>query len=310
MIVDIRDPGTPVVLSQTLTPRGRDDGDGLGHRGLRRGQHVGLQVYDVTNPASPALVGNFPSSLAGDVVVSGTEAFLADGYQGLKIVRVSKTAAPALFGSYDTPGSSISLVISGNEAYVADMIGGFQIIDIHDRADPALLGSLPTAGVAQDVAVSGSYAYVAEFQHGLGRSTSASRGRPARSGCSTLREMATRWRCRGTRAYLADGSAGLRIIDVGTAGPAGSVRIPGRRGVAVSGNVAYVANGSHGLLILDVHDPKTPTLLATVSATTSGRWRIGVSGLRGRYSGLVIIDEPATAPVVLSQTPTPGTRCR
>jgi hypothetical protein len=69
---------------------------------------VGLRliVLDVSKPATPIEVGSttpFPY-FVGDVVVSGTRAYVADGYGGLRVVDISNPAGPTELGAWDSPG--------------------------------------------------------------------------------------------------------------------------------------------------------------------------------------------------------------
>jgi hypothetical protein len=49
-----------------------------------------------------------------DVAVSGSYAYVADGYGGLRIINVSNPSNPTEVGFYDTPGVCLcSVVVSG-----------------------------------------------------------------------------------------------------------------------------------------------------------------------------------------------------
>ena len=64
----------------------------------------GLQIIDVSNPASPTLVGSVDTpGEAQDVVITGDRAYVADGLGGLQIVNVSAPNHPAIIGSVATP---------------------------------------------------------------------------------------------------------------------------------------------------------------------------------------------------------------
>jgi len=121
---------------------------------------AGLQIFDISNKASPSLVGTYNS--AGDargVVVSGNYAYVADSATGLLVVDISNKASPTLAGSYDT-GTAYRVEISGNYAYVAD-IAGLVVVDISTPTSPSLAGSLAT-GTALDIELSGNYVYLAD----------------------------------------------------------------------------------------------------------------------------------------------------
>jgi hypothetical protein len=114
----------------------------------------GLTVYDVSDPANPAKVGELllPEEASG-VAVSGSVAYVADGESGLQIIDVTDPSAPSRLGSYDTPGYAWDVALFGNVAYVADEASGLQIIDVSDPTAPSLIGSVATRRPALDVAV-------------------------------------------------------------------------------------------------------------------------------------------------------------
>src|SRR4051794_40345987 len=61
----------------------------------------GLQVIDVSNPASPQRVGGYDTSgTAYGVTVSGNCAYVADFDSGLRVIDVSDPAHPQQVGSY------------------------------------------------------------------------------------------------------------------------------------------------------------------------------------------------------------------
>jgi len=102
--------------------------------------YSGLQIIDVSNPASPFRMGAYdtPGEAFG-VAISGSYAYVADGDSGLQIIDVSNPASPIRKGAYNTPGNAWNVAISDNYAYVADSAaGGLQIIDVSKPASPFL----------------------------------------------------------------------------------------------------------------------------------------------------------------------------
>ena len=88
---------------------------------LRRGGATGLQVVNVSDRRSPAIVGSLDTpGNANDVRIVGNRAYIADGSAGLQIIDVSSPTNPALIGSVDTPGEAQDVIVSGSRAYVAD----------------------------------------------------------------------------------------------------------------------------------------------------------------------------------------------
>jgi hypothetical protein len=111
------------------------------------------------------------------VQVVNSTAYVADDDEGLQIVDVSDPAAPALLGSYDTPGDARGVQVVNSTAYVADDDEGLQIVDVSDPAAPALLGAYDTPGDARGVQVVDDLVYVADLSGGL-QILRVSRGAP------------------------------------------------------------------------------------------------------------------------------------
>jgi len=93
---------------------------------------AGLQVIDITDPASPQLVGGVdtPYDAAG-VAISGSHAYVADVEAGLQVIDITDPASPQLVGGVDTPGRAYGVAISGSHAYVADGSAGLQVAPLH-----------------------------------------------------------------------------------------------------------------------------------------------------------------------------------
>jgi hypothetical protein len=80
----------------------------------------GLEVIDITNPSSPAIVGRVdtPGHPSG-VTVSGGYAYVADD-AFLQVIDITNPANPTIVGSVGTPGHASGVDVSGGYAYVAD----------------------------------------------------------------------------------------------------------------------------------------------------------------------------------------------
>jgi hypothetical protein len=198
--------------------------------------YSGFKIYDVSNSASPFLMGaydpDFNKSYPG-LSVNGNYAYAGYYYEdnnngGVDIIDISDPASPTRVSGFDLaiPNSpSLGIYIKGNYAYLANCFAGLQIVNISNPNNPFYVGGYETPGCAFRVYVSGDFAYVA------------------------------------------DGNSELQIINV--ANPASPVlagnyvALGSVNDVWVSGNYAYVANGPEGLQILNVIDPANPILLAT-----------------------------------------------
>ncbi len=110
---------------------------------------AGLQILDLTDPATPEPVGEFPGLVnAWDVEVRGDRAYVADGLGGLAILDVSDPAAPILLGTAPTPGAAVDVVLDSDVAAVACGSAGVVLIDVSDPAAPVTLATHDTSGLA------------------------------------------------------------------------------------------------------------------------------------------------------------------
>ncbi len=124
----------------------------------------GLQIVNVTNPASAYKVGSgyaTPGS-AADVHVAGSYAYVADTGGGLQIVDVADPGDPRFFASGNA-ASSEAVHVSGNHVFVADGHPGIKIFNVGDPENPSAPGTPASydPGYAHDVYVSGDYAFIA-----------------------------------------------------------------------------------------------------------------------------------------------------
>ncbi|MBK6766788.1 MAG: T9SS type A sorting domain-containing protein [bacterium] len=139
------------------------------------GAHWGseLQILNISNPASPVLVGSYElpnGAQAKDIALSGNNAYLAATESGLVVIDVSNPSSPQLIGSFDTPDYSFSVTVSGTTAFLADLSqsmtsSAIRAINISNPASPQLLGSFPAN--ATGLEVSGNYAYASDIKEGV-----------------------------------------------------------------------------------------------------------------------------------------------
>jgi hypothetical protein len=85
-------------------------------------------VVDVSEPASPIEVGfvDTPGHARG-VAVSGGYAYVADRFDGLRVIDVIDPSSPVEVGHDDTPGEAQAVSVAGEYVYVADGRAGMEI---------------------------------------------------------------------------------------------------------------------------------------------------------------------------------------
>ena len=232
---------------------------------------------------NPLAITNNGASASG-VAVSGRYAYLANGYDGLRVYDLADPAHPVNVGhDTDFAWGPTAVVVSGSRAYAAG--DKLYCVDISSPANPVTVGSSTGSYYGAGVAVSGNTAYVAADTDGLFTYSVANPTNPISLGHIDNGGSAQGVAVSGNFAYLANDTDGLRIYNV--ANPAAPVHIariynnPTRvRGVAVSGNLAYLANDSDGLRIYNVANPTNPV---SVSQTFDAGYAYGVT-VSGNYA--------------------------
>jgi hypothetical protein len=125
-----------------------------------------LVILNISNKTNPKPLGfvSLPA-IAIKIYISGSYAYVADDYSGLRIINISNPSNPKEVGYYDTSGEAYHVYVSGSYAYVADYLDGLQIIKISDPKRPKRVGNYLTHGWAVEVYVSNNY--VADIREGL-----------------------------------------------------------------------------------------------------------------------------------------------
>lgn len=164
ILVDIASPTSPVILSSI---------DGPCHGVRAEGSYAyiasgsqGLRVYDVSNPATPQLVGGWYDSQsdARRLCLSNGIVYLMDAvsHNRVAILDVSAPATPQLIRTIALPGSAAELTVAGRFAYVANANTGLTVIDIATPASAEIVGTVATENAAMGVCTDSDNLYVAE----------------------------------------------------------------------------------------------------------------------------------------------------
>ncbi|MBI2953480.1 MAG: hypothetical protein HYY30_04140, partial [Chloroflexi bacterium] len=82
----------------------------------------GLLVIDTSAPTTPTEIGNYATSWALGVAVSGNYVYVTDYYDGLHVVSVTDLANPVRVAYYTTRANQIA--ISGFYIYISTVVGG------------------------------------------------------------------------------------------------------------------------------------------------------------------------------------------
>ena len=274
----------------------------------------GLQIFDITNPTTPAFRKTYVTAgYAEDVVVSGDLAYVAVSGAGLEIVDVGGTT-PSRVGLCDTPGSAYGLTVSGDWVYTAEYPNWVQVIDARNPSNPAWVDSCATPDVAYSLVVEGGYAYVAARTAGLEVIRVAEQTPPLLVNDFNFPGEGLDIVVSGENAFVAAGNGGLRIVNVTSPDnlqARGSYTKAYANGVAVDGDYAYVADEiNHRLWVIDVSDVNSPDSVGCLQLTTNPQ-AVAVSGNYAYVAvdaaglSVVNISNPASPSLVTTYN-TPG----
>lgn len=137
-VLDVSDPAQPDVVGDWAQPTLADDlalADGY----LYAAAGNGLYIADISSPALPIQITNYPLSVQS-VAVAGDYAYLGAG--GLRVLDVTDPGGPMEAGFYETPGGSRDVAVAGPLVYVAAGEGGLVILWFA----PPTVASIPAAG--------------------------------------------------------------------------------------------------------------------------------------------------------------------
>ncbi len=297
IVVDRSDASQPQVVGYlTLTePRDlvvwTDPIDGFARRAYVADGVEGLVVVDLSDPVLPTIVARRTVSDPRDVALVGDSLFVASGSDGLVAFDLANPTAPVRVGSAPAADPR-GLAVHGIHLLVADGDAGLRIFDVRDPALPvevALLdlnGADPAPNQARSVALFPHYSD------------------PPASGLKPFR----------MEAYVADGSAGVRIVDLGDPQlPVVIQTIPTTDAWAVFPKFHYdpgdettpsleheylfIADGAGGLRLAEINDPLDPTLLLAVSFGSPVRDVLAMNAFEPPLNKLYVYAAAASAGV-------------
>lgn len=121
-----------------------------------------LQVIDVSDPDSPAFVGNLEGlDDPWSVSVHGDYAYVADSYNGLVVIDISDPTQPVQEGSVQTGGEAFSVAATDRYVFLADTSSGLVVVDAINPSTPTIVGTYNTGEPAYGVTVVGDLIYLA-----------------------------------------------------------------------------------------------------------------------------------------------------
>jgi hypothetical protein len=125
----------------------------------------GIRIYDLTDPAAPALAGSLDEGFtdAFAVAAQGGTAWVADGAGGLKVVDVSDASAPAIVAGETVAtatGTSEDVLLHDGRVYVG---AGGAGVAVYEGTDVGSRRTYDTPVCAKHLAVVGDHLAVADI---------------------------------------------------------------------------------------------------------------------------------------------------
>lgn len=162
-LVDVVDPATPVEIGSACLGDGAVIDAALEGPILYVATGRTLDVFDVADPAAPALLVSFDAGIAvSSIAADGTRAVVG-GNDSVVMLDVVDPASPIVQWSAATGDFVQSVVLEGGLIGVAGLVDSLILVDV---AAQSVVGTLP-GGPAFDVALHGGRAFVAAAASGV-----------------------------------------------------------------------------------------------------------------------------------------------
>lgn len=228
---------------------------------------VKARVVNAQTPQTFSYV-NKVLSYARDVAISGDNAYVAAGYEGVYSLDISDLGNISILDQYSHQNTcSITAIdVDDSSGYATqtftacDPQNGLFVLDV---SNPNALVEENTLefkgpGSAEEIEIVGDYVYIANNQGGLLIIDMADQENPETYQAFNNESQMKDLKVVGNHVFLADQDGYLWVVDV--TDPENPVQVnkfsfPGNgMGIDVEGDYAYVANGSAGLRIFDISD--------------------------------------------------------
>ena len=250
-----------------------------------------LRIYDVTDPAAPALVGSVVIGGGRGVDVAGRYVYYTDEDNGgrLVIVDVIDKSAPVVVGSVVTGGSPRGVKVQGTIAVLTynAAADGIRTFDVSDPTAPVQIGTRAIANAGRtDLDIRGNTVAIPTATNVQLIDISNPTNLPAPVSVSPGESFSCKFQ--GRYLYLGDDTVDqFQVWD--TVNPSLPVLVgqlalvapSSIRAISVSGDFAYFVDASNDeMRVVDISDPTAPAFISTavsvglnpIAITTVGRY--------------------------------------
>jgi len=221
-LLDVFDVGDADRPTRAASLRVSNIGRELVSRGslLYMPDEFGLQVFDVSKPASPALLGKIafvPDGGATSATINSPYAFVASGDMGITVLDVADPTKMQIIGNWSPEVGGV-LQVAYRDGYVYATTGlpspGLIVFDVRDPQHPVRVASVPLDGVfSGDVLLDGPYAYVANGGAGVAIVDVRDPARPLAVAQVRIPGFGLELALHGSRILVAASSGGLVTVE-------------------------------------------------------------------------------------------------
>lgn len=141
-----------------------------GERAYVGGQYNAIDIFDISMPATPLLLGSFSNPFEGSphgMITFDSFTAIAAGGIGIAVFDTRLPLSITLKAIQDTEGWAESIAIDGHYCYLADGESGLLVIDISNMTAPVVKGTYDLGGYARRVIHSGNHVCVLLNEKGL-----------------------------------------------------------------------------------------------------------------------------------------------
>jgi parallel beta-helix repeat protein len=268
--VDTTNPDQPVMMASPRVAQGTCRDLTLRGSSLYMPDEFGLEIWDVSNAASPNLSGKLDFQGGGVDQTAGVEAVdvvastaFVDRERGVSAVDVSDPRNPRLLGSWSTDRLIFDLCADAESVYAISGIPSptLYVLDARNRAQLALAGTAPLPGPGTRVITRDEKAYVAVGAAGVAVIDATNPAVPVPIERIPIPGFAKELTFAGDRLLVAAADSGVLVLEENSAPPSSIERQAG----------AIIGGNSFSMPPLPTTRPDIPQARSIAASTSGGR---------------------------------------
>ncbi len=175
-IVDATDPSEPRAVFEWKPPGSTGNPANAlvtGGIGYFAAGWDGLYLFDLTDPAAPALLSHWPSpNWIIDLVVADGIAYVTLGETGMATLDVADPTNPRMLGLVELAGFASRIDVAGGHAFVGWLgdggaLGGVAVVDVRDPENPRFVDTYGRFQTITDLEIAAGHVFVTEESEGV-----------------------------------------------------------------------------------------------------------------------------------------------